>query len=134
MEAAIVCVVVGLGVLGMLQLLAAGTMANNGSTELTTAMGLASNLHEYSLGVKYANVMTLDAQSFSPPVDARLQPISNLTGWTQQMTVNYIDPNNLLSAGSKTPAQPTARLNVSISHNGALIYTTSWLATATTWP
>src|SRR4051812_30000525 len=68
-EAAIVTVIVGVGIVGMLQLLAAGTMANSDSTELTTAMNLAANMHEMSLSVPYKNIMTLDARSFTPPVD-----------------------------------------------------------------
>ena len=44
-EAAIVTAIVGFGVVGMLELMAAGTMANTESTELTTAMVLAGNIH-----------------------------------------------------------------------------------------
>src|SRR4051795_8581358 len=68
-EAAIVTVIVGVGVVGMLQLLAAGTMANTDSTELTTAMNLAANMHEMSLSVPYKNIMTLDGRTFTPPID-----------------------------------------------------------------
>jgi hypothetical protein len=46
-----VTVIVGVGVLAMLQLLAAGTVSNSDSAELTTAMTLANNIRELSLGL-----------------------------------------------------------------------------------
>src|SRR5688500_4836529 len=92
-EAAIVTVVVGVGIVGMLQLLAAGTLANTESTELTTALNLAGNVHEMSLSVPYQNIMTLDGQQYSPPIDSKKQTISALTNWKQAVTVNYVDPD-----------------------------------------
>src|SRR3954453_3564543 len=104
-EAAIVTVIVGVGVVGMLQLLAAGTMANSDSTELTTAMNLAANMHEMSLSVPYKNIMTLDARSFTPPVDGVIRyntatppavvsygnVITALPNWKQLITVDYVN-------------------------------------------
>src|SRR5437773_5964525 len=87
MEAAIVTVIVGVGIVGMLELLASGSMANGQSTELTTAMGLAGNIHEMSLGVTYTSILTLDGLNYTPPVDARKVAISDLPNWRQQVTV-----------------------------------------------
>jgi type II secretory pathway pseudopilin PulG len=50
-EAAMVTVVIGVGVLGMLQLLAAGTASNADAAEQTTAMTLAGSVREMSLGL-----------------------------------------------------------------------------------
>jgi prepilin-type N-terminal cleavage/methylation domain-containing protein len=52
-EAAIVTVIIGVGVVSMLQLLAAGTVSNSEGTELTTAINLANNVREFSLGLAY---------------------------------------------------------------------------------
>jgi len=52
-EAAMVTVIVGVGVVAMLQLLAAGTVSNSEGTELTTAINLANNIREMSLGLAY---------------------------------------------------------------------------------
>lgn len=52
-EAAMVLVIIGIGVLGMLQLLAAGTVANGNAAGITTAMSLASNIRELSLGLEF---------------------------------------------------------------------------------
>jgi len=52
-EAAMVTVIIGVGVVAMLQLLAAGTVSNSEGTELTTAINLANNIREMSLGLAY---------------------------------------------------------------------------------
>ena len=48
-----VMVIIGVGVLSMLQLLAAGTVFNGDAAELTTAMTLAGNVREMSLGLAF---------------------------------------------------------------------------------
>ena len=135
-EAAIVTVIVGVGIMAMLELLAAGSMANGASAELTTAMGLASNMHEMSLGVEYKDVMTLNGLSNQPPKDAKKQPITDpsLANWRQQMAVSYVDHNLITNTVPNTQQEPTARITVTISRNGGVVYTTSWLAAASEWP
>src|SRR5215212_1266942 len=54
-EAAMVTVIIGIGVVGMLELLAAGTLSNSKGTELTTAINLANNVREISLGLAFAD-------------------------------------------------------------------------------
>jgi prepilin-type N-terminal cleavage/methylation domain-containing protein len=147
-EAAIVTVIVGVGVVAMLQLLASGTMANTESTELTTAMNLAGNIHEMSLGISYKNIMTLDGKNFSPPIDGQLtfntatppavtsygNSISTLTNWKQAITVNYVDHNKITLTVPKTQLEPTARISVTVSHGTRPVYTTSWIVSAAEWP
>ncbi len=50
-EAAIVMVIVGFAVLAMLELLAAGSVTNAESAEMTTGVTLANNIRELSLGL-----------------------------------------------------------------------------------
>ena len=52
-EAAMVTVVIGVGVMAMLQLLAAGTVQNDDAARTTTAMTLASNIRELSMSLAY---------------------------------------------------------------------------------
>ena len=52
-EAAMVMVVIGVGVMAMLQLLAAGSVQNDDAARITTAMTLASNIREMSMGLAY---------------------------------------------------------------------------------
>ena len=52
-EAAMVMVIVGIGVISMLELLAAGTVSNSDAAGITTAMTLASSVREASLGLAF---------------------------------------------------------------------------------
>ncbi len=90
MEAALVTIIVGVGVVAMLQLLAAGTMSNAESAESTIAQNLARNIRELSLGLAFTDpaqpthwgletgetiatcndLDDLDGAVISPPIDA----------------------------------------------------------------
>lgn len=153
-EAALVTVIIGVGVLAMMQLLAAGTMSNIESTELTTGLNLANNIRELTQSLKYAESDTtthwgleidqgetkftaddlddLDGQSFSPPIDARRIGLGkSFTDWKQEIAVAAVDPNNLKSpmghVGLTAAQRPTARVTVTIKHHEKQVCQVSWL-------
>ena len=127
-EAAMATVIIGVGFTAMLQLIAAGTVTNNESTELTTAMNLAGNVREASMRVGYANLFDLDGE-FDPAVDARLEQLTNMTGWTQEVDVSYVDPDLLTVTVPDTQEEPTTRIPVTVKRNTQPVYSTSWLMT-----
>ena len=127
-------VIVGVAIVALVQLLTAGTYANETSTELTTAINLANNIREMAYGVSYDSMMTLDAKTYSPPIDASKGSITDLTGWKQVVSVNYVDPDHVTLTVPKTQVEPTAIVTVTISHNNRTIYSTDWLAAASEWP
>ena len=158
MEAALATIIVGVGTLGMIQLLATGTVANTEANELTTAMTLANNIHEMlqqSASMYFSDPTTpthwgletgetiataddiddFDGYTFSPAVDARRQSISYLTNWTQTINVDAVDPNNFTSVKSHIGVDPTnrpcSRVTVTVKHNNLEVYKTSWIATYT---
>ena len=133
-EAAIVTAIVGIGVVAMLELLAAGSMANGDSTELTTAMGLANNIHERMMSTPYADVFTtFDNHSYSPPIDANNNVISEMSNWNQQVNVSYVDPNNITFGVPDTQVEPTSQITVTVNHNNRLVYQMTWLSAASEW-
>jgi type II secretory pathway pseudopilin PulG len=134
-EAAIVTVIVGVGIVAMMELMAAGTMANTQATELSTAMCLASNIHERSMCLAYTDLFsTLDNRTYTPPVDANGNGISELSGWQQAVDVSYVDPNCITLTVPDAQTEPTARITVTVSHNNQTVYTMSWIAAASQWP
>jgi hypothetical protein len=149
MEAAMVTVIIGVGVVSMLQLLAIGTAVNSEGAELTMAVNLATNVREMSLGMAYYdpqqptvwntreatlaqwdNIMDLDGAVFSPPIDARRQPITGYPGWRQRVDVEAVSRDKVLQGVGDSTAEPTARVTVDIERNGAAVYRTSWLVVA----
>ena len=128
-EAAIATVIIGVAFTAMLQLIANGTEANNDGTELTTAINLAGNIHEAGIRLTYDSIFDIRG-TFSPPVNAKRQSISSMSGWSQVVSVNYVDENNLLQSVPDTQYEPTARITCVVQRNGHEVYRTSWLAAA----
>jgi hypothetical protein len=148
-EAAMVTVIISVGVMAMLQLLAAGTAANENAAELTMAINLANNIHEIAMGLPYYdpqtptvwsskeptvaewdNITDLDGATFSPPIDARRQAITGYTGWRQSVEVESVTHDKVTVTTPDTTTEPTARVTVTIKHKGHVVYTTSWLVVA----
>jgi Tfp pilus assembly protein PilV len=149
LEAALAIVIIGAGVMAMLQLLAAGSIANGGGTELTTAVNLANNIHEITVGMPFQNATTptslakdpggptaytylwdLNGDTYSPPLDVTRRPIATYANWTQVVSVSSVDPNNLnFVEPTNDPTTPTARVTVVVKHNTKVVYQASWLVT-----
>jgi type II secretory pathway pseudopilin PulG len=134
-EAAIVTVLIGVGCAGVMQLLAAGTVANAESTKLTTALGLAGNIHERAIRVNYGDLFaTFNDKTFSPPIDATGAVLTNFNNWTQVVDVKYVDPSALTSTVPDAQIEPTAQMSVLIRYKGKSVYQTTWLVAAPQWP
>lgn len=156
-ETALAIVIIGTGVMALLQLLAAGTMVNAAGANLTTAVNLANNIHEISLGLPiqdptnktpitkesgapttYTRLWSMNGDTYSPPLDVTRRPIAAYSNWSQSVTINTVDPTSVTSTRPNNnnidpnypPVNPTARLTVVVSYNGRVVYTTSWLVTA----
>jgi Tfp pilus assembly protein PilV len=152
-EAALVTVVIGTGVLGMLELLAAGTQSNSAGNELTTAVNLAGNVREIATGLAfqdstfpnqwntkeatvaaYDDIKDLDGCTFQPPLDAGRLPVSNMDNWAQAIKVETVAEDTLSSTRPNDPAAPAAKVTVRILHNGKEVYRTRWIVAAPTPP
>ncbi len=130
-EAAIVTVIVGVGVTALVQLIGAGSMATAASKELTTAVELANNINEKLQGATYATLKsTYDDVIYNPPKDALGNDLSAFTGWTQVIDVSYVDRNYVASTVPDTQVEITSRVTVSVTHNGRTVLTQRWLAVA----
>jgi len=110
-------------------------MANAESAELTTAIGLAGNVRERAIRVPYQNLFaTFKSKTYTPPVDATGTALTNFGTWSQVVTIDYLDPDNLTFAVPDTQVEPTARMSVTIKHNNAVVYTVTWTVAAPKWP
>jgi type II secretory pathway pseudopilin PulG len=157
-EAALATIIIGVGVVSMLQLLAAGTVANGEGTETTTAMNLAKNIREMATGLQFgdpslahkwdpnnppafgmesgetlANCDDLDdlnGQVFCPPIDARRTSLNaTLYGaWEQRVSVCSVDPDHLTNDKVGNGRTPAIRATVSVYHHDRYVCSLSWLA------
>jgi len=145
-EAALTTAIVSFGVMGMLQLLAAGTISNADGTDMTMGLNLARNVRELMVGLPNADPVTpthwgaeagetlatyndLDDfadKSYSPPIDARRQTLANYPNWTQSIKVQNVD-TNLLTSVVPNGSSPAIRVTVTITHNGKYVCDMSWV-------
>jgi prepilin-type N-terminal cleavage/methylation domain-containing protein len=127
-EAAVVLVIIGVGVTGLVQLIGAGTMAQRASNELTTAIELGNNINEMMQGATYANIKsTYNDVTYSPPKDALGNSLTAFSGWSQSIKVDYVDPNYVATPVPSATATTTARVTVTVSHNSRVIHIAKWL-------
>ena len=144
-----VAVIVAFGVMGTLQLVAVGTMANIDASKLTTASHLAGNVREMMLDVRfkespststwgaepdetavahYDDVDDFDGKTFSPPLDVRREPLLNYTGWSQSIQIDSVDEDVVTTTrGKDNVTRPMCRVVVRVSHHSALVHEASWL-------
>jgi len=108
-EAAMVTVIIGVGVVAMLQLLAAGTVSNSEGTELTTAINLANNIREMSLGLAY----------YDPTDMAKNPPV--YTWDTREATVKDYDNIMDLDGTNATRITTVPGINLDWSPDGTRI-------------
>ena len=154
LETALMMMICGVGVMAILELLAAGSMSNAAGAEATSGSHLAGNVREVCLGLAfrdpdedpdwldeaswkwdnkeasvelYDDVKDLDGCKFSPPIDVSRKPLKGYEKWSQEVTVDTIADDHLVSVRPKDPRAVAARVTVKVYHNGSLVHQTSWV-------
>ena len=144
-------VIIGVGAIAMLELLATGTAVNGAGTEMTTAINLANNVHEISLGLAFAdpqaptqwasreadvaqydNITDLDGQTFGlggqpGPLDVRRLPIAGYPSWAQRVKVETVAADTVYSVRPNNIGVPTARVTVEVLRNNKVVHVATWL-------
>jgi prepilin-type N-terminal cleavage/methylation domain-containing protein len=130
-EAAIVTAIVGIGIVGLLELLAAGSMSNINSKQLTSAVFLANNVNEMMQGKDYYTLKaTYDNKTYAPPKDGRGVDLVGFDTWQQVIDVSYVLPNRLTTIVPDSQVEVTSRVTVKIMANNEVIYQTQWVVAA----
>ena len=149
-EAALTTIIIGVGVVALVQLLAVGTKNNDTSAQMTTAVNLANNIHEIMAGLplydpnypttwnpnlssvsNYGGITEFDGGTFSPPLDNTRAAMSGYGAWSETITVQSLNEDNLGTTVTDSTTQNAARVTVTVSHSGAQVYQASWVAAAT---
>ena len=124
-EAMLTTVIIGLGVVSMMQLLAAGTVNNIQSFETTTGVNVAKAIREVCVQKTMAEVIAMNGTTHNPSWDSRSQAMSDLAGWQQAITVQSVNPDSLTT--NIVDNTPTAvRVTVAVTHNGSSVCSMSW--------
>jgi Tfp pilus assembly protein PilV len=149
-DTALATIIVGVGVMAVMQLLATGTTNNYDGAQQTTAANLAKNIREMCLNLDFVDpnnpnnwgqnasqyssnpativgLNNLAGVTFCPPVDSRKVAIAGWTDWQQAVNVQTVNPN-LLTASAPNGSEPAVQITVTVSHLGQPFYTMSWYA------
>ena len=130
-------VIVGVGILAMMQLLAICTTQNRSGGEITTATLLAENIRETMAGLPlsdpiwghatfgpesgqslagYDDVDDFDGATLNPPIDAFRQAIPDLDHYTQIVSVTPVQPAQLNGSVSKSTYTGAVRVRVKVMY------------------
>jgi hypothetical protein len=146
MEVALGTVIIGVGVMAVLELTTKLTVSQDGAVDMTVAINLANNIHELTYNLHFTDPINpthwgpeagetlatyndnddFDGSVFSPPIDTERNTLSNLTGWTQSISVQSVDPNSI-STTVTNGSTSMERITVTVSHSGQTVYAESWL-------
>ena len=141
-------VIVGFGVTSMMAVCQACTRSTDAGRQLTQAVWLAQEVHEWTINLAFTDPDPNDIGS--PPGkdphdltgqiddlddlmgqtlpicrDGQGDPISDSHGWSEAMTLTWLDPLNLTPADDGTT--DLIRVQVDVKLHGKTVFTTSWL-------
>jgi hypothetical protein len=143
-------VLVGMSITALVVANNAFTMANGAGADLSTAEFLIEQIRELTTMLPvsddpdatswttfgpeeasladYDDVDDFDNTTFSPPISATPQRtvLSDFTGFSQHVTVENVDASNFDTVVADR-ASGFVRVTVSVSQNGGLISSTSWI-------
>jgi len=156
-EAALTTVIIGVGIMATMSLFAACSQQNSNASRMTAAMMLAQNVQETMASMAFADPVSgkttfgpetgeaiatyddvddFDGQVINPPIDAMRATIPAMSQYSQAVTVDPVDPNQLSLTLPKTVVNRVAvRVRVRIlytpvSGGGTLeVYRTDWVRT-----
>jgi prepilin-type N-terminal cleavage/methylation domain-containing protein len=128
-EASMTTVIVGIGVLALMELLASGTVSNIRGTEMTTGVNLAKNIRELALQKTFAELPAMNNASHKPPIDSRGVALADMSDWQQEIKVESVDPS-LLTTPLPAATPHALRITATINRNGRKVCDLQWFSFA----
>jgi len=148
-EVAVGTAIIGIGVVAALTFVGAGTRTNDAGRKLTYATFVAQEVREWTLRLPFSDpdpgdqgnppgpdgsdpqslVDDLDDLmnvTYSPPRDGMGAPISDMTDWSETLTLTWRNPSNL-AAVVTAGTSDIIHVQLDVSCAGQPILTTGWL-------
>jgi prepilin-type N-terminal cleavage/methylation domain-containing protein len=146
-EVLIAVILVGLAIASLVGANGAFTKANGAGTDLSTAEFLLEQIKELTVMLAVVDPVTgtttfgpeagetlatyddlddFDNKTFSPPIDARRNTLGNFASFSQQITVQNVNPSNFEQVVSDHSTS-FVRVTVKIYQNSSEICSSSWL-------
>jgi hypothetical protein len=151
-EVLVAILFVGMAIASLVGANIAFTKANGAGTDMTTAEFLSEQIRELTatlpvcdpsitnisnwitLGPEsgetlalYDDVDDFDGASFSPPIDANRQQLTDFAAYRQDVTVQKVNPSNFQTIVADNYSSSFVKVTVTVSLNSTPISTISWL-------
>lgn len=121
-EAMMAVVIVGLGVTGLMYIVASGTTVNAFGNQLSSATYLAEELRTMTDIEEFESLTDYDGLSFAG-VDSDGNAIAGMQGYVQSLTVTAVDPTTLAS----DPTSDVILIAANVSYQGKEMVNMTWL-------
>ncbi|HUW18753.1 MAG TPA: type II secretion system protein [Sedimentisphaerales bacterium] len=153
-EALIAVALVGIAIVSLLAANVAFTAANGAGADLSTAEFLIEQIRELTTALPvvepntatatfgpepdeatlaaYDDLDDFDDKSFSPPISADRAVLTDFAGFTQQITVQNVDPKDFEVVVADL-GSPFIRVTVKVFLNSKEICSTSWIRAGYEW-
>ena len=148
-EVCVATAIIGLGMSALMLAVGSGTKVNAAGQEITQAAFLAGEIREWTSNLPFSDPDPADASNppgpdgtnpqvfvddlddlmdvtYSPPRDAAGRALSDMQGWSQTITLTWLNPNNL-SAAVADGASDIVNVNVSIQRSGRVVISADYL-------
>ncbi len=146
-EVLIATVIIALSIVALLAANSAFTMANGAGIEISTAEFLVEQIKEMTATLEvidpeagaatfgpeeasladYDDLDDFDGHTFSPPIDAMRQQLTDFAAYSQQVTVQKVNPSDFEQVIPIADISDFVRVTVSVSYSGREICSTSWI-------
>lgn len=123
-EILVAVVIIGIAIAALVGANGAFTQVNGAAINLSTAEFLIEEIRELTTMSAYDDLYDFDT-SFCPPVDVSGAELPDFSSFTQQVTVEYVEPSSL---ETQAPVDlDFIRITVAILQNNRPISSASWI-------
>ncbi len=125
-EVLITSVIIGLGIVAVMAAIGSGTRINEAGVSLTRAGFLTQEIREWSMSLDTPDDLT--DVTYSPPRNSLGEELTDMTGWSQTLTVTWRSPTDL-DVIVPSESSDIAHIQLGVRHDGELDLSTDWLVT-----
>ena len=117
---------IGIAIASLLSANSSFTKANGAGMELSTAEFMVEQIRELTTMLDYDSLHDFDGVSFSPPINASEQSLTNFPQFSQQITVENVSAADL-TAVVADHSSDLVRVTVEVFINSTKISSVSWI-------
>ena len=125
-EVLIAVILVGLAIASLVAANISFTKANGVGADLSTAEFIVEQIRELIVMTDYADLHTFDDRTFSPPINADGEVLTDFAAFSQQITVENVSDTNFENVVSDYSSN-FVRVTVEVLLNSKQICSASWI-------